>query len=54
MIEFDCVECGDHVVALALNEPPPSRRCATCQWLADNIDDPVEREKVRARLDHVV
>lgn len=33
-VEFDCADCGLHVVSLV---PPhnPARRCAGCQWLLD-------------------
>jgi hypothetical protein len=32
--EFDCTDCGVHVVSVA---PPhnPAHRCAGCQWLHD-------------------
>jgi hypothetical protein len=50
MIEFDCADCGAHVYAVGLVEPPPpGQRCVPCQWLA-NIPDPVEREQLRAYL----
>jgi hypothetical protein len=50
VIEFDCPNCGVHVYAAGLTEPPPlGQRCAHCQWLAD-IPDPVVREKLRASL----
>jgi hypothetical protein len=38
--EFDCANCGMHIVSLGLVEPPAHRQCAHCQWFAGWIDDP--------------
>jgi hypothetical protein len=46
---FVCIDCGYDVYVFGYC-PPGQTRCATCQWLAD-IEDPIEREKLRAFLD---
>lgn len=48
--EFDCVDCGIHVVSFAHErEPTDARVCLTCRWIR-NIADPIEREKLREFL----
>ncbi len=33
MIEFDCCECGRHVVAVIPDQPPEPPLCAHCLYL---------------------
>lgn len=51
-VEFDCRDCGAHVVSYAA--PLSTTRCAGCSWLAD-IADPDRRRVLRAQLiEHAV
>ena len=47
--EFDCQDCGGHVVRFGVAAPPVPPRCLICSWLAD-ISDAGEREQLRARF----
>ena len=49
-VEFDCVDCRQHIVALSLIEVPADRRCATCRHLVEFVPDEGERDAMRARL----
>ena len=44
--EFDCEDCGIHVVQLI---PFDSTVCAKCHWLR-GVEDPEEREEFREFL----
>ena len=48
-IEFDCVDCGLHVLSMA---PPhnPACRCAGCQWLSEMPGVAAEKATVRQVL----
>ena len=49
-VEFDCIDCGIHVVAFNYLAAANSQDlCFTCQWIR-SIEDPEEREKLRAFL----
>jgi hypothetical protein len=51
--EYDCIDCGVHVVQIA-PPPVPGSRCAGCQWIAA-IPDPAHRAALRAQLiEHAV
>lgn len=47
-IEFDCPDCGWHVIDVAGTRGPRTR-CLSCEWLAA-YPDPVERESLRPLL----
>jgi hypothetical protein len=47
-VEFDCVDCGWHVVDVA-GIRGPRARCLSCEWLAE-IPEPADREALRAFL----
>ena len=47
--EFDCIDCGIHVLQFVTHYANDENICAECSWLR-SIEDPVEREKVRAWL----
>jgi hypothetical protein len=46
-IEFDCVDCGRHVVSFGYD--PPDRRCASCAWVRDYVA-PEHQDDARERL----
>jgi hypothetical protein len=48
--EFDCAQCGVHVLAVGVDAVPPGQRCGICQWL-DDIPDEAAREQLRRRLE---
>jgi hypothetical protein len=48
-VEFDCVDCGWHVVDVA-GIRAPGTRCLSCEWLAESPLVPAERERLRAIL----
>lgn len=45
--EFTCTDCGTPVVQFGEMHDNDQDVCATCSWIR-SIDDPVEREKLRA------
>jgi hypothetical protein len=47
--EFDCLDCGDHVVALGALAANDQDICAKCLWLR-SIEDPDDRAMLRAFL----
>ena len=47
--EFDCRVCGVHVFSYGAPHANEQDMCAECLWLL-NIEDPVEREKMRVAL----
>jgi hypothetical protein len=47
-LEYDCADCGRHVIAL-FGLPEAPRRCGSCQWIRDNVA-PGGQEAVRERL----
>lgn len=48
--EFDCRDCGIHVVSWALHPAANDQDiCAECQWLR-GIEDPQQREELRKFL----
>lgn len=49
-VEFDCVDCGQHIYAVGIDVVPDDRVCAICRWLDENVDDKTEREAMRERL----
>jgi hypothetical protein len=46
---FVCPDCGYDVYVYGY-WPPGQTRCAMCQWLADHVSDPAERERLREFL----
>lgn len=48
--EFDCVDCGQHVISFGPHSSPT--RCAGCQWLADLPESmrPSERAELRENM----
>jgi hypothetical protein len=46
---FVCPDCGYDVYVYGY-WPPGQTRCAVCQWLADHVSDPAERERLREFL----
>lgn len=50
-LEYDCTECGLHVIAFGLSRAPLIPRCAGCQWLHDTtFASEEEREEMRAHM----
>lgn len=47
MVEFDCCECGDHIVAIVAEKVPEPPLCATCLYLPGWKENP----KLRAVFD---
>lgn len=47
--EFDCIDCGIHVLRFINHFANDQYLCAECTWLR-SIEDPVEREKLRKFL----
>lgn len=48
--EFDCDDCGQHIVALALDVPPNPALCAECVHLPGWFEDPVLRKMLAPYL----
>jgi hypothetical protein len=48
-IEFDCTDCGCHVVSFIVDPPDPAL-CLSCMFLRNSIEDPAERAKIRKHL----
>jgi hypothetical protein len=46
---FDCPGCGRRIYSLPRRNPPPTL-CATCTWLEEFVEDPVERAKLKERM----
>ena len=46
--EFDCIDCGQHIVSFGY-DPPGPQRCVSCLWVKENIL-PEEETAVRERL----
>jgi hypothetical protein len=44
-VEFDCIDCGWHVVNAV--GTLPRTRCLSCEWLAESPLVPAERERLR-------
>lgn len=45
--EFDCVDCGRHVVSFGYD--PPDQRCVSCMWIRQHV--PADKQPaVRQRL----
>jgi hypothetical protein len=40
VIEFDCCECGRHIVAIVADKPPEPPLCVTCIYLPGWHEDP--------------
>lgn len=49
-LEWDCQDCGCHVLGFGYSRQPDALRCATCQWLIDFVPCQQEREELRALL----
>ena len=47
--EFDCSQCGRHILSFPAREPPPTK-CATCLWIDEFIRDPQEADQLRKQL----
>jgi hypothetical protein len=46
--EFDCVDCGRHVVSFGYDPPGPAR-CVSCLWIRQHV--PADQQTaVRQRL----
>lgn len=48
-IEFDCNDCGSHVLAYGDVPDPPPIRCGRCNWIREFVR-PHERGEVRSRF----
>lgn len=49
-IEYDCVDCGRHVIAFGFyGVAEPGKRCASCDWIRVHIQLE-EAAEVRERL----
>lgn len=44
MVEFDCTDCGRHIIAITEDKPPEGPFCATCLHLPGWFRDPVLRK----------
>ena len=49
-VEFDCTDCGHHIIRL-FSPPPSSSRCFSCEWIADTVAV-ADRAAIRALLDY--
>jgi DNA-directed RNA polymerase subunit RPC12/RpoP len=48
--EYDCVDCGQHVVAWEFyGTTEPGKRCNSCDWIRDHVA-PEHHAAVRERL----
>lgn len=47
--EFDCIDCGTHVLSFGPEHANDENICAECMWLR-SIEDPIEREQLRKFL----
>ncbi len=48
-LEYDCSDCGLHILAFGGLSIPAIPRCTGCQWLCDTVfPSEEEREKMRA------
>ena len=47
--EFDCIDCGIHVLQFVVHQANDQNLCAECTWLRA-VEDPAEREKLREFL----
>jgi hypothetical protein len=52
-IEFDCIDCGIHVLLFIPVAANDQYICAACTWLR-SIEDPVERALMRKHLNNGV
>jgi hypothetical protein len=50
--EFQCIDCGDHVVSYTAMADNDQDICAKCLWLRA-IEDPEDREMLRALLNRL-
>jgi hypothetical protein len=48
-LEFDCEDCGLHVVSIGPRHNP-AMRCAGCQWLTEITVPPDERASLRQHM----
>lgn len=48
-IEFDCQDCGLHVISIGPRHHP-AHRCAGCQWLAETVMPPEQRAGLRKEM----
>lgn len=46
-VTFTCTDCGNLITSFGTDDMVPV--CASCRWL-NTIEDPAERERVRAHL----
>jgi hypothetical protein len=53
MVEFDCCECGVHVVAVATEKVPEPPLCAMCLHMPSWFEDPELRKIFGQRGDVV-
>jgi predicted RNA-binding Zn-ribbon protein involved in translation (DUF1610 family) len=47
--EFDCADCGRHVIGFAISDPSGPERCTSCDWIRRNIP-PEHHTEARERL----
>jgi hypothetical protein len=47
--EFDCADCGRHVVSFAIFDPAGPPRCMSCDWIRRNLT-PEHHAAARERL----
>lgn len=50
--EFDCRDCGDHVVSFTEPAANEQNICAKCLWLRE-VEDPEDRAMLRAFLNYL-
>lgn len=49
--EFDCMDCGCHVIAIFPSGVPSTPlQCTTCEWIREFIADPEEAKRLRSRF----
>lgn len=49
MIEFDCADCGRHVIAPGYCQPPLPARCSICSWIQEHLP-PEQQGPTREQL----
>ena len=50
--EFQCAGCGQYIISLPAQDPPPTR-CATCTWMNEFVHDPAERAAIIVHLKEI-
>lgn len=52
-VEFDCIECGHHIVGITLEKVPEPALCAHCLFLPQWFTDPELRRVIDPTHDGV-